>query len=205
MIRESVVDSILNRLSTSFGKRLVIRPPASAEEIANLERLVGPLPRDFSIFLLTCNGLRIDIDAPRGGQEWHLWHTQEMTAAILHPTGPCTPSQLLPFRGDPTSARDCLVAGHGPAEGAVVRWDPWARAVELVASSFGHYLDSWATYLTERFAQDAAQESQTDWPPLDADYLAKNDSSLADLQKQERVAEWLDELDYVLANGDDFE
>jgi len=33
-----------------------------------------------------------------------------------------------------------VVIGHGPVEGAVVRWDPWSDKAELLAASFGQYI-----------------------------------------------------------------
>jgi len=205
MIRESVVDSTLNRLSTAFGTRLIIRPPANAEDVAALEHLVGPLPRDFAIFLLTCNGLRIHVAAPSNGEEWRLWHTQEMAASILNPHGPSMPPFLVPFRGDPATSLDCLATGHGPAEGAVVRWDPCAQEVELLTSSFGRYLDRWMLYMIERFGQRRKDDCRSAGPPFDAAYLGGHDPQLAALRKQERVAEWLHQLDHIVASGDDFE
>jgi hypothetical protein len=204
MIRESVIDPTLDRLSTAFGNRLVVRPPACAEDIATLEHLVDPLPREFSIFLLTCNGLRVHVNTPRGGDEWHLWHTQEMAASILSPQGPGMPPFLVPFRGDPTTTRDCLITGHGPAEGAVIRWDPWGRDVELLASGFGRYLDRWARYMIENFGQDR-QDRNAVRPLFDAAYTGAGDDKLAALRKNAAVADWLNELDYVVASGDDFE
>jgi len=205
MIRESVVDSTLNRLSTAFGARLIVRPPASAEDIAGVEQIAGPLPRDFAIFLLTCNGLRVDVATARNGEEWRLWHTQEMAASILDPHGPSVPPFLVPFRGDLATALDCLVTGHGPAECAVVRWDPGSQAVELLTSSFGRYLERWTQYMIDRFGQRRQKDSRRAGPPFDADYLCRNDTQLAALRKQEGVAEWLHELDHIVASGDDFE
>jgi len=49
VIRETQVDKTLNRLSSHFGERLVVRPPALAAELAGLEAMVGPLPRVLAI------------------------------------------------------------------------------------------------------------------------------------------------------------
>ena len=61
MIRESRIDRVLNRLQAHFGSHVIIRPPASAAELAQLEALVGPMPRELMIFLITCNGLRVEV------------------------------------------------------------------------------------------------------------------------------------------------
>lgn len=205
MIRESVIDSTLNRLSAALGKHVIIRPPATAEEIAALERLVGPIPRELSIFLLTCNGLRIAVDEPAGGPEWHLWHTQEIGSSILHSFGWSMPPGLTPFRGDPSSVRDALVAGHGPAESAVVRWDPWTRGTELLASGFGCYLQAWAQCMMERFDQKGRGRTRIEKAAFDADYISRTDPAVSALKEQPGIAEWLEELDQVPAGGDDFE
>lgn len=205
MIRESRVDANLNRLSMAFGIGLIIRPPASAEDVAKLEQLVGPLPREYAIFLVTCNGLRIRPAAMQNVADWHLWHAQEIVASIRHPQGPSTPPCLLPFCGDSTATRDCLATGHGPAEGAVVRWDPWAQGVELFASSFGHYLDRWADYMIGRYAQCGDNNSAKDVLPFDATCVGTGDPQLLKLRDQNGVAEWLHGLDHIIASGDDFE
>ncbi len=204
MIRESRVDSNLNRLSTALGTGLVIRPPASAEDVAELEHLVGPLPREYAIFLVTCNGLRVRTAAMKNVADWHLWHSQEIVASILNPPGPNTPSGLLPFCGDLTGIRDCLVTGHGLAEGAVVRWDPWAPGVELLTSSFGHYLHRWTDYMIGRFAKPLDAVAK-DGPTFDAKYIGTGDRDLLTLRDRNGVAEWLHELDHIVASGDDFE
>lgn len=205
MIRECVVDSTLNRLSSAFGNRLIIRPPASAEDLAAIEQFAGPLPRDLAIFLLTCNGLRIHVATEGKGEEWRLWHTQEMAASILNPHGLNIPPFLVPFRGDPTATLDCLVSGHGPAEGVAVRWDPGSQEVEPLTSSFGRYLERWTQYMIERFGRPAESDPRIACPAFDADYLGRNDPQLAALKKEERVVDWLHQLDHIAASGDDFE
>jgi hypothetical protein len=204
MIRESVIDASLNRLSSAFGRRLLVRPPATAEETAKLEHLVGPLPREFVIFLLTCNGLRIRHDPALWATEWSFWHAHEMISSFLDPHGECTPPSILPFSGDPMGRRDCPVNSHGPARGAVVRWDPCAREVELLASSFGHYFDRWCDYHIEWCASQK-RSSKGKVPSFDAAYIAARHSEGVELQGNEDVAAWLHELDHIEANGDDFE
>jgi hypothetical protein len=62
VIRETQMDKTLNRLSSHFGERLRVRPPASAAELAGLEAMVGPLPRELTILLSTCDGLRVEAE-----------------------------------------------------------------------------------------------------------------------------------------------
>lgn len=205
MIREYSVDSVLNRLSRTFGPRLIVRPPAVGQEIGSLEHLVGALPRDFLFFLLTCDGLRIELDAANHGAEWHLWHIREMKSAILNPLGPCMPPSVIPFRGDPTASHDCLVAGQGPASGAVMRWDPWGQDFELLSSSFGNYLDRWATYLIQEFQVPVKNGRLPSHLAFDAEFIGAQDLELASLLSQRSVDEWLSQMTHLVGSGEDFE
>jgi hypothetical protein len=205
MIRESVIDAILNRLSAAFGSRLIVHPPASTDEIACLEHLVGTLSREFRILLMTCNGLRIQLPAPARSAEWHLWHVSEMKAGILNTHWPGMPPSVVPFRGDPTVAHDCLIAGPGPAAGAIVRWEPWGQDVELLSSSFGRYLDRWACYLIEKFAAPTGLGIPSKCETFDAKYIQTGDPGLAILREQKTVREWLSGIEHLVGNGDDFE
>ena len=45
MIKHTIVDKSLRRLTDHFGARVAIPPPAAAADLARLEALVGPLPR----------------------------------------------------------------------------------------------------------------------------------------------------------------
>ncbi len=203
MFRESLVDTALNRLSRHFGSLLVVRPPASAGQVAELERIVGPLPREFEIFLLTCNGLRIG-DESAGGL--YLWHVEEIIAALVAPTQCGLPDNLLPVRGDPVADRDWLVCGHGPAEGGVLRWDPWTRGAGLISSDFGCYLDGWARYLTTWFLPDGRDVGDPrKRPPMDARGMGEHDRRLALRQRDASVTRWLAETFQTVACGDDFE
>lgn len=203
MFRESLVDAALNRLSRHFGSYLVVRPPASAGQMAELERIVGPMPREFEIFLLTCNGLRIG-DESTGGL--HLWHTEEIIAALVAPTQCGLPDNLLPVQGDPVGERDWLVCGHGAAEGGVIRCDPWTRGAELIASDFGCYLDGWARYLTAGFTPDGRETVAAHGrAPLDARVVAERDERLRLWQRDTSVTRWLADTFQAVACGDDFE
>lgn len=205
MIRESLVDTSLNRLSSVFGSRLIVRPPATAEETAQLEQLVGPLPREFAIFLLTCNGLRFRPAASQRAADWILWHSHDIVASIVHPNGQGTPPGLLPFCGNPTGVRDCLVPGHGPVGGAVVRWDPLNREVELLSSGFGRYFERWCEYMVARHASRGGVALAIDAPVFDASFIAASDPEVLSMRESESVRAWLHQLDHIVAGGDDYE
>lgn len=204
MFRESLVDVALNRLSSYFNHHLVVRPPASVDEVAQLEHVVGVLPREFRIFLATCNGLRVDVREPT--TETRIWHAHEITASVLGATGPAVPSGLAPVRGDPTGDRDWVLTARGPAEGGVIRWNPWIPGVDLIASDFGQYLHSWAEYLERCYRPDGQPIGpRRERPSFDGLLCETSDDRLRQLRLDPRVHEWLHEIDSAVACGDDFE
>jgi hypothetical protein len=162
------------------------------------------LPRELTILLATCDGLRIDADGREA--DLHLWGSQEILSSVVGPSGPAVPMDLLPIRGDPTGERDWIVMGHGPAGGVVVRWDPWVPGCGIVASSLGAYLVGWANYLVERYTSDGKDRTRGTTKPLcGTSFLVAHDKDLAALQSDPRVAEWLHSVDHAVACGDDFE
>jgi hypothetical protein len=204
MIRESIVDSTLNRLAAHFGARLVIHPPIAAEGLAQLEKVAGPLPRELIIFLSTCNGLRVHADGR--DLELSLWGSQEVLSSVGGPMGPGIPLDFLPIRGDPTGERDWLVLGHGLTGGMIVRRDPWVPGCEIMASTYGAYLCGWTDYLLQRFRPDgkdrfAGQPALT----FDARFLESHDKALVALRRDPRIAEWLRSIGQAVACGDDYE
>ncbi|MBI4717267.1 MAG: SMI1/KNR4 family protein [Planctomycetes bacterium] len=204
MFRESLVDAALNRLSGHFAARLLVHPPASAEMLAELESVAGPLPREFTIFLATCNGLRI-----RGAgseTELHLWGAREILAALTGDAAVAAPQGLLPIHGGTTGERDWLMSLHGLAEGAVIRWDPWTPGAELVASCFGAYLAGWVDYLLRRYTPDGSEARPGEAPlPFDARLCEPYDDQITALRRDPRVHEMLLQIDHAVACGDDFE
>ncbi len=202
MIHESVVDRCLNRLSAHFGPRLVIRPPATAAEVAELEALVGPLPRDLRILLATCDGLRVPIDDP--AMDRHFWHVRETRETIAGEELPNMPPGMFPIHGNLPGACDWLVLAEGPIHGVVVRWDPWTGGAVVVASSIGHYLDAWTHYLVTHFDEDGDPHTQ-ERPEFDALYVRERDPGATALAAQPEVATWLTRLDRAVASGEDFE
>lgn len=203
MIQESLIDHAINRLSAHFGGRVVIRPPATAADLADLESLVGPLPRDLTLFLSTCNGLRVNIAgfAPLG----HLWHVHEIREALAPEEGPRVPDGLLPIRGEAGGESDCIVLEAGRLHGAVVRCDTMGSGAELVASGFGRYVDCWTKYLITNYAPDGTAVSKDAAPPFDASFTARHNPELGSLAARDDVRSWLHELDGSVACGDDFE
>ena len=203
MIRESVIDKALNRLSSHFGYRIIVRPPATAAQLAELEEVVGALPRDLTIFLSTCNGLRVDADGP--DTDLHLWNIHEIEKAICQPTGPPILTGLVPLRGDLMADRDCLVLSPGAAHGTVVRWDAWVPGATLVASTFGHYFDSWAECLICTYDRDGKRADTACRATFDEEFVAGRDPDLKPLAAREDVREWLERIDRAVACGDDYE
>ncbi len=203
MFQESVVDSSLNRLAGHFGSRVVVRPPATAAELAELETIVAPLPRDVIIFLSTCDGLRMEIDG--ADAERHLWHIHEMTESMMTSLGAAAPRGFVPVRGDPVGERDWLAVVRGPANGAIVRWDSWTPGVALIASSFGHYLDGWSRYLVEFFTPEGHPVEGRERPPFDTAYVARQDPKIVTMQANPDIKAWLQQTDLVFAGGEGLE
>lgn len=202
MLRETMIDQALNRLSEHFGHRLLIRPPATAAELAELERIVGALPRDLTILLSTCNGLRIDAAGPDA--ELYLWSTHDIERAICRPPGPPILTDLVPLRGDLMGDCDCLVMGSAPAHGAIVRWDAWAPGAELVASSFGSYLDCWTRFLTESFDREGRPIVKAS-PVFTTDFTSTHDPGFLAICDNQALRSWLRQVDRACASGADFE
>lgn len=192
MIRETVIDRALNRLSSHFGSRLVVRPPASAGELAALEAIVGPLPRELVIFLSTCNGLRINTEG--FGAEMHLWNIHEMERAIYSPAGFAAPPGVAPLRGDADGTCDGLVLSSRPLHNAVVRWDAWAPGATVMATSFGFYLASWTEYLVTNF-DGFGQAIQGQGTTFSAAFAESHDPDLHKLSQRREVIDWLQRLD----------
>ena len=202
MIRETQVDKTLNRLSSHFGERLVVRPPASAAELAGLEAMVGPLPRELTILLSTCNGLRVEAEG--FDAELHLWHIHEMEHAMCNPPGPAIASGLVPIRGDILGACDYIVAAAGPASGAVIRWDAWTPGASVIASTLGEYLESWTEFLIAHYDANG-RRLRDEVPFFDATYALARESNACALAHREDIHEWLRQMDQCVASGADFE
>lgn len=203
MIRECMIDRALNRLQAHFGSHVVIRPPAAAAELARLESIVGPLPRDLTIFLITCNGLRVEVDDKQ--REHHLWHIEEIIGSMLGASDPEVPAGLVPVRGDAVGQRDWLSLAVNKAHSSVVRWDPWSCEPELVASAFDHYVDCWTRFLVEVFDQDGRPVYDRERSMFDASYAVRFDDELNALRGDPAVSAWLAGLKRTVACGDDME
>lgn len=200
MIHECQVDRSINLLLGHFQSQLLLRPPASAAEIAELEAAAGHLPRCLTIFLSTCNGLRLPL---RGlGAEGCFWGTHEMLDALTRDGS----GELVPVRGQRDAERDWVVVrGPQPAIDAVVRWDPTTRGAVLVGSNFDRYFAAFARYAVEHFTADGKRRSRGPLPTFDVDYVARFDPQLTPLAALPEVHAWLRELDVAVATGDDFE
>jgi len=203
MIHESVIDPCMNRLSSLFGSKVVVRPPARAADLADLEAAVGPLPRDLVIFLVTCNGLRVAAEGIQA--ELHLWHIHQILAVIRECAGAPVATGLVPMRGDRSGARDCLVLAPGPAHGIVVRRDPWVPGVDVLSSSFGRYVDAWTSYLVGMYDADGQPTPDQATTPFDAAFTATVDANVVTLREKPELKNWLRGLDAAVSSGADFE
>lgn len=204
MIRENVVDMVFNRLQDRLGGALVVRPPATAEDLMQLEQLVGPLPRELALYLLTCNGCRINVD--KYDRQWALWSIHDMIAALRGPRAASVSRSLIPIRGEDPGDRDWLLTGHDAAGGIVVRWDPWAYGVELIGSSFGAYLTAWSEFVVRGLRVDGpTAHVRRSLSPFDAQFTRGFDPRLSVIARDEGVQRCLSELGAVAASGDDID
>jgi len=203
MIHESVVDRCVNRLSSHFGSRLRVRPPATAAELAELERAVGQLPRDLVIFFVTCNGLRVTADGIES--DLHLWHLAEILGLIRDCDGAPIVAGFVPIRGDRCASRDCIVISAGPAHGAVIRRDPWVPGAEFLNSSFGRYFDAWTNYLIGTYDPEGHLYPGEIVAPFDSIFTGRDDSKVHELNSSDEARIWLRRLDGTVSSGADFE
>jgi hypothetical protein len=211
MIRECLVDHAVNRLLEHFGKRVVVRPPASAADLAQLEVAAGPLPRSYAIFLSTCNGLMVNLAGNVPGCELH--HTHQILAELADPVSPPIPPGLIPVRGERDGERDWLIVEPGGSHGVVMRWDPWSGGAGPVASSFDHYLDAWSLYLVKAFD---GRGSRCAKPPagkglkrraieFDRPWVQSFDPELSRVCSDPSIRAWMREMNLAVGTGDDFE
>lgn len=202
MIRETHIDRDVNRLLTHFQARAVGRPPATAANLAALEALVGPLPRDLMLFLATTDGLRVELMEPRPFA--HLWSSHEMLQSAMLPGLPSMPLGFLPIAGG-ESQRDWIVLLPGSCHGVVIRCDPWAGENSLVASCFGSYLEHWTNHLIELFDTHGRPKSGAAPHPFDANYVSAHDVKFWAIRENTDVQMLLGELQMTCAAGADFE
>lgn len=204
MIKHTIVDKSLRRLTDHFGARVAIPPPAAAADLARLEALAGPLPREYVLFLSTCNGLRVA--AVEDGDGHRLWSVQEVLSTCGRPQVPAVPYGFVPLgeHADGTTDWLVLVADHA-LHGAVLRWAPGQHGEEIVASSFAHYLDNWTRYLTETFDRRGRRVADHASVAFDGAYCAKADADIAKLRRRRGVRALIAELELRACAGEDFE
>jgi hypothetical protein len=200
MIHELTIDRTLNRLMSHFGRRLVLRPPATPAELADLAEAVGPLPRGLLMFLATCNGLRIEQD--HGDPLRHLWGVREMLAAVGVDSPLSPPPGLVPVCGELRDECDCVVVLPEPVRDVVVRWNASAPGARIVTRTFERYFETWAGFVIETSQVPPRQRGARSF---DACVTTPRDFDLERLREDPRVKSWLRSLDVAIACGDDFE
>ncbi len=203
MIRETHIDHNLNRLLEYFGPRIVGRPPTSAADLAAVEALTGPLPRDLTLFLSACDGLRLELAKP-----WpfcHLWSTHDMLRPAAFPGLPGVHQGFLPIAGCEEAQRDWLILSLGTCHGAVMRCDPCGMEHSLVASSFGVYFECWTSYVISHFDNAGHSTHHGSAEAFGPSYIAPRDSALATLERSADARAILGELNMALSAGADFE
>ncbi|MFO0840375.1 MAG: SMI1/KNR4 family protein [Phycisphaerae bacterium] len=200
MIRQTVIDAAMNRLMARFGKRLILQPPATMSDLAQLEERVGPLPRDLVIFLATCNGLKLKLSRRNAETNFCCTHTilQQLETQRAAPPG------LVPLRQNADGRWDWLVLEEGALHGAVLRYETGTPGVELVATSFGQYFDGWTKYLADWFTDKGAPRARR-VPVFDQRVTARIDKELRPLMRSSKVRSELREMELQIAGGADYD
>ncbi|MCG3125700.1 MAG: hypothetical protein CHACPFDD_00525 [Phycisphaerae bacterium] len=202
MIRETTIDSSLNRLMRHFGHRIVARPPARPSVLAGIEQVTGALPRDLVIFLSTCDGFHLDV--PETPLETRFCTSEDILRQISDPDPPAAPQNFVPVRCD-RAGQDWLVLDEPPMHGLVLRWDPGTHGGQVVASCFGAYLDAWSRYLVEALPPAGKRPARKRLAKFDSAYVAQFDPEVRRLARLTRVRRYVAELEVSAACGDDFE
>ncbi len=71
-----------------------------------------------------------------------------------------------------------------------MRWDPWTPTIQLMASSFGHYLNAWVDYMYACYGSDGSALFSRPQGTFGIQWI-KNDACLAQLSIEPVVTEWL--------------
>jgi hypothetical protein len=187
MIKHDLVNDALASLRDYFGPRLLLFPPIRPDAFERLIETVGRLPSDLIAFLNRCDGLKVDVG---GNDEVRLWGTSQLMACAVDPASSIVPRCFLPLQGDPTGERDWIITECEPALGAIVRWDPWAPTIQLIASNLGTYLMAWVDYLKACYGPQGQVLSPHRKNSFSAPWI-KNDADLAALNRDFAVGEWL--------------
>lgn len=203
MIRECHIDCDLNSLQAHFAGRVVFQPPAPAADLATLEERLGPLPRGVVHFLVTTNGLRLQLDPP--GPFATLWSTHDMLQCINDDGLPPMPDGFMPICGLRDGLRDWLAVSPDGLHGIVVRCDPAAGDESLLASSFEVYLNAWTAFHTAHYTKAGRIASPTAIDAFDAAFISQRDDQYRKLVHDGRVQALLGELRMTIAGGADFE
>ena len=90
------------------------------------------------------------------------------------------------------------------AHGSGGRGDPGSPQSEIVASSFGAYVEAWTQYLTEQFQPNG---TPTGGPAaaFDAKFVARTDETLRTLRSDSAIAAWLKGLEHPVSCGEGVE
>lgn len=203
MVERIRIDESFNRLESHFGPRFVIKPPADAEALFDLEEQTGNLPRSYKVFLLTCNGLRLRVDDMP--DDVRIDGVQEAVTAIQENANPATVNGLVPVKGNSDADCDWLAAQQGPAHGAIIRWNPWASEPDFLASSFDHYLTAWSHYAVRAYDKDGRKTPFGKHTHFDRAFVARYDACPARLRMETETTEWLQALQMAKPTGADFE
>ena len=146
---------------TRYFERAVVSEPIEVEILESLSDMSGPIPAEFTEFLLTANGLNLHLHDSVVG---HVYGFPDLQR-VLEYAAKLKELKLIPVRGDGCGNYDCLDIGTGPTRGAVLFWDHevYERPSYLLGGTFTTYLDMWADNVMSCFFRNG--DRNTDYVP----------------------------------------
>ncbi len=212
---QQAFEAVIARLRKHF-RQVDVRPPASPEVISELQALVPGIPPELLAFYRVCNGIVVPTE---DHVEGHIYSAER--TAIEYPVVVAESlqeypelSRLIPVRCDGCGDHDCVVAGPGIGEGAVVFWDHevYEGPAYLLAGSFLSYLDMWSDNLIHEYHSTGKRDPRYEAPhlkeypwvgepelqhpwPFDERWVAARDSRARELLADPLVRTWLLEQD----------
>ena len=157
------------------------------------------MPRELMIFLITCNGLRVEVQDTK--REQHLWHIEEILSCLLTAADPTIPSGFLPIRRDVTRPLHSLALSVNNPHGSVLRCERWSPHYEIVVA-WGVRERGPNTHRTISAERDADRRSAA---AFDAKFVARTDETLRTLRSDSAIAAWLKGLEHPVSCGEGVE
>lgn len=202
-----VFAAITSRLRAHF-ETVRFREPLGAGERASRFGGLPELPHDLRSFYALCDGIEVAVEGTNDVQGDVFDLRRIGLSYPLCGTPSC--ARLIPIRADGCGDYDCVVAGSGPCEGAVVFWDHEVsdRPAYLLGGTLRSYLTMWADNLIHTYERDGKRRPETiaprltTWPwvgkpevqhpwPFDEDWLRAVDPGVEAILRDPAQRWWL--------------